>query len=107
MVWAQDSLGGNSRTLMIVTACPTILTSEESHFTLQVCAFDLSLFAAMLHARLTAHFQFATRVRRIQLAVATRNVNNKNIEETLKAVRYEQAGRGQDIDMISHTNVVV
>jgi kinesin family protein C2/C3 len=61
----QDSLGGNSRTLMIVTVCPTILTSEESHFTLQ----------------------FATRVRRIQLAVATRNVNNKNIEETLKAVR--------------------
>lgn len=61
----QDSLGGNSRTLMVVTVCPTILTAEESHFTLQ----------------------FATRVRRIQLAVATRNVNNKNIEETLKAVR--------------------
>ena len=36
----QDSLGGNSRTLMIVTVCPTILTSEESHFTLQVHFYE-------------------------------------------------------------------
>lgn len=41
----QDSLGGNSKTMMIVTVCPSEITMEESLFTLQ----------------------FATRARNIQL----------------------------------------
>jgi len=32
----QDSLGGNSRTMMIVTVCPTELHLDETVFTLQV-----------------------------------------------------------------------
>lgn len=32
----QDSLGGNSKTMMIVTVCPTELTADETFFALQV-----------------------------------------------------------------------
>uniref|UniRef100_A0A7S2K311 Kinesin motor domain-containing protein n=1 Tax=Leptocylindrus danicus TaxID=163516 RepID=A0A7S2K311_9STRA len=58
----QDSLGGNSRTMMVVTVCPGSRSSDESICTLQ----------------------FATRVRRINLGSAQKNVSNKNLEESLK-----------------------
>ena len=58
----QDSLGGNSRTMMVVTVCPGSRSSDESVCTLQ----------------------FATRVRRINLGSAQKNVSNKNLEESLK-----------------------
>mmetsp|Transcript_60552 Transcript_60552/g.179470 ORF Transcript_60552/g.179470 Transcript_60552/m.179470 type:complete len:1620 (-) Transcript_60552:166-5025(-) len=58
----QDSLGGNSRTMMIVTVNPTSASYDETQFALQ----------------------FATRVRRIQLGTAKRNVSSKNLEETVK-----------------------
>jgi len=63
----QDSIGGNSRTMMIVTACPAESSVDETH-----CAL-----------------QFATRVRRISMPLATRNVGGKNLEETLKKLRGE------------------
>lgn len=47
---------------MIVTICPTEDSSDESLFALQ----------------------FATRVRRIQLGAAHKNVSSKNLEESLK-----------------------
>merc|ERR1712232_507152 len=55
----QDSLGGNSRTMMIVAVTPTDVTCDES-----------------VHA-----LQFATRVRRINIGAAQRNVTSKNLEE--------------------------
>jgi hypothetical protein len=58
----QDSLGGNSRTMMVVTVCPTSFSSDETSHALQ----------------------FATRVRRINLGSAKRNVTSKNLEETVK-----------------------
>lgn len=58
----QDSLGGNSRTMMVVTVCPSSDSLDESMCTLQ----------------------FATRVRRINLGSAQKNVSNKNLEESLK-----------------------
>lgn len=63
----QNSLGGNSRTMMIVAVCPMDITCDES-----------------LHA-----LQFATRVRRIQIGAAQRNVTSKNLEETVKALTQE------------------
>ena len=63
----QDSLGGNSRTMMVVTCCP-----HEN-------AFDESVHA----------LQFATRVRRIQIGAAQRNVTSKNLEETVKNLTNE------------------
>lgn len=63
----QDSLGGNARTMMIVTICPTEDSSDETLFALQ----------------------FATRVRRIQLGTAHKNVSAKNLEETVKALKLE------------------
>jgi len=63
----QDSLGGNSRTMMVVTCCP-----HEN-------AFDESIHA----------LQFATRVRRIQIGAAQRNVTSKNLEETVKSLTNE------------------
>ncbi|CAM9662521.1 unnamed protein product [Chrysoparadoxa australica] len=61
----QDALGGNSRTAMVVTICPTITTSEET-----------------LHA-----LGFATRVRNISLGPAQRNVNAKNLQQEVKELR--------------------
>lgn len=63
----QDALGGNSRTMMIVTICPMDNSYDES-----------------VHA-----LMFATRVRRIQLGTAQRNVTSKNLEETVKALTDE------------------
>ena len=58
----QDSLGGNSRTMMVVNVGPGSNSLDES-----LCAL-----------------QFATRVRRINLGSAQKNVLNKNLEESLK-----------------------
>ena len=63
----QDSLGGNSRTMMIVAVTPIDFAYDES-----------------IHA-----LQFATRVRRINLGAAQRNVTSKNLEETVKALTAE------------------
>jgi kinesin family member C2/C3 len=63
----QDSLGGNSRTMMIVAVTPVDVAYDES-----------------IHA-----LQFATRVRRINLGAAQRNVSSKNLEETVKALTAE------------------
>jgi kinesin family protein C2/C3 len=63
----QDSLGGNSRTMMVVTVNPTDNSYDES-----------------VHA-----LQFATRVRHIQIGSAKRNVTSKNLEETVKALTDE------------------
>lgn len=63
----QDALGGNSRTMMVVAVCPMDVAFDES-----------------IHA-----LQFATRVRRIQLGAAQRNVSAKNLEETVKALTTE------------------
>lgn len=63
----QDSLGGNSRTMMVVTVCPTSVTFDETQHALQ----------------------FATRVRRIHIGSAKKNVTSKNLEETVKALTSE------------------
>jgi len=63
----QDSLGGNSRTMMITAVTPVDLAYDES-----------------VHA-----LQFATRVRRINIGAAQRNVTSKNLEETVKALTAE------------------
>jgi Kinesin motor domain len=63
----QNALGGNSRTMMVVTTCPVDKFFDES-----------------VHA-----LQFATRVRRIQVGAAQRNVSSKNLEETVKALTAE------------------
>ena len=63
----QDSIGGNSRTMMVVNISPTDASYDES-----------------VHA-----LQFATRVRRIQIGAAQRNVTSKNLEETVKNLTEE------------------
>jgi kinesin family protein C2/C3 len=63
----QDALGGNSRTMMVVTICPVDTSYDESINALQ----------------------FAARVRRIQIGAAQRNVTSKNLEETVKALTEE------------------
>jgi Kinesin motor domain len=64
----QDALGGNSRTMMVVTVCPTDMTSDETLFTLQ----------------------FATRVRNISIGAAKKNAaTGKNLEEAVKALKNE------------------
>ncbi len=63
----QDSLGGNSRTMMVVAINPTDMSHDES-----------------IHA-----LQFATRVRRINIGAAQRNVTSKNLEETVKELTAE------------------
>jgi len=63
----QDSLGGNSRTMMVVAVCPTSSSVDES-----------------IHA-----LNFATRVRRINIGSAKRNVASKNLEETVKHLNNE------------------
>lgn len=63
----QDSLGGNSRTMMVVAVTPIDLSYDES-----------------IHA-----LQFATRVRRINIGAAQRNVSSKNLEETVKELTAE------------------
>lgn len=63
----QDCLGGNSRTMMVVTVCPGSGSFDETQ-----CAL-----------------QFATRVRRINLGTAQRNVSSKNLEEAVKNLSSE------------------
>lgn len=63
----QDSLGGNSRTMMVVAVTPIDMSYDES-----------------IHA-----LQFATRVRRINIGAAQRNVTSKNLEETVKELTAE------------------
>ena len=58
----QNSLGGNSRTMMVVTVCPHNDSYDETTFALK----------------------FATRVRRINLGSAQKNITAKNLEETVK-----------------------
>lgn len=61
----QDALGGNSRTAMIVTVCPTAANVDESLFALQ----------------------FAARARNVSLGPAQRNVGAKNLLEEGKELR--------------------
>lgn len=63
----QDSLGGNSRTMMVVAVCPTSPSFDET----------------------THALSFATRVRRINIGSAKRNVASKNLEETVKSLSTE------------------
>jgi len=63
----QDSIGGSSLTLMIVTVCPTEASYEETNHALE----------------------FAWRVRHIQRQPIQRNVQTKNLQEKLKQARAE------------------
>lgn len=63
----QNSLGGGSKTMLVVTLCPTEANLDETLFTLQ----------------------FATRVRNINLGAAVRYSNTKNLEVTAKNLRIE------------------
>lgn len=63
----QDSLGGNSRTMMIVAVDPTASSYDETNHALK----------------------FATRVRRINIGSAQQNVSSKNLEETVKQLSTE------------------
>lgn len=63
----QNALGGNSRTMMVVTVCPHNNSYDETTFALK----------------------FATRVRRINLGSAQKNVNAKNLEESVKNLTSE------------------
>ena len=65
----QNSLGGNSRTMMVVTICPHNKSYDETTFALK----------------------FATRVRRINLGSAQKNVLSKNLEETVKNLTSEMS----------------
>ncbi|CAN0369442.1 unnamed protein product, partial [Hapterophycus canaliculatus] len=69
----QDALGGNSRTAMVVTVCPTTLNVDETLFALQ----------------------FATRARNVSLGPAHKNVGAKNLLEEGKDLRAKlrEAGR--------------
>eukprot|EP00562_Extubocellulus_spinifer_P020182 CAMPEP_0178588094 /NCGR_PEP_ID=MMETSP0697-20121206/26830_1 /TAXON_ID=265572 /ORGANISM="Extubocellulus spinifer, Strain CCMP396" /LENGTH=1481 /DNA_ID=CAMNT_0020224381 /DNA_START=164 /DNA_END=4609 /DNA_ORIENTATION=+ len=63
----QDSLGGNSRTMMVVNVSPTNDSYDETACSLQ----------------------FATRVRRINIGTAKKNVTSKNLEETVNKLSSE------------------
>lgn len=63
----QNALGGNSKTALIVTLCPTDANAEESLFTLH----------------------FASRVRNINLGAAAKYSNSKNLEVAVKNLRIE------------------
>lgn len=63
----QDTLGGNSRTMMIVAVDPTASSYDETNHALK----------------------FATRVRRINIGSAQQNVSSKNLEETVKQLSTE------------------
>jgi hypothetical protein len=76
----QDSLGGNSRTMMIVAVTPVDYAYDES-----------------IHA-----LQFATRVRRINIGAAQRNVTSKNLEETVKALTAEMKTLAQQKQKTEH-----
>lgn len=63
----QDSLGGNSRTMMVVNVNPCNDSYDETIYALQ----------------------FATRVRRINIGTAKKNVTSKNLEETVNKLSSE------------------
>jgi chromosome segregation ATPase len=63
----QNSLGGNSRTMVVFTLCPTESNMDESLFTLQ----------------------FASRVRNISLGAAVKYSNVKNLETVVKNMKVE------------------
>ena len=63
----QDSLGGNSRTMMVVNVNPCSDSYDETTYALQ----------------------FATRVRRINIGTAKKNVTSKNLEETVNKLSSE------------------
>jgi len=63
----QDSLGGNSRTMMVVTVSPGSESYQETQYALQ----------------------FSSKVRNINLAKAQRNVASKNLEEKIKSLTQE------------------
>ena len=69
----QAALGGNSRTAMVVTVCPTTLNVDETLFALQ----------------------FAARARNVSLGPTHRNVGAKNLLEETKELRAKlrEAGR--------------
>lgn len=62
-------MGGNSRTMMVVTVCPHNNSYDETTFALK----------------------FATRVRRINLGSAQKNVGTKNLQETVKSLTSEMS----------------
>ena len=63
----QDSLGGNSKTMMVVTVSPGSESYQETQYALQ----------------------FSSRVRNINLGKAQRNVASKNLEEKIKSLTQE------------------
>lgn len=63
----QNALGGQARTMMVFTVCPTDLTYDESIFTLQ----------------------FASRIRNISFGHLQRNSNAKNLEVIIKNLKQE------------------
>lgn len=77
----QDSLGGNSKTMMIVTICPTELTADETLFALQ----------------------FATRNRSIQSGSTKRNISWKSLEEALKLMKNELQDEKRKVQHLTNT----
>jgi len=63
----QDSLGGNYKTMMVVTVSPGSESYQETQYALQ----------------------FSSRVRNINLGKAQRNVASKNLEEKIKSLTQE------------------
>lgn len=78
----QDALGGNSRTAMVVTVCPTTNNVDETLFALQ----------------------FAARARNVSLGPAHRNVGAKNLLEEGKELRarLREAGRKKARTLMVH-----
>lgn len=80
----QDALGGNSRTMMVVTVCPTDITTDETLFTLQ----------------------FATRVRNIVLGSAKKNAaNGKNLEDAMKNLKNLLKESKKKNQLLEDTNI--
>lgn len=78
----QDCLGGNARTMMIATICPTDIHMDETLFTLQ----------------------FATRVRSIALgSTAKKNVDHKNLEEQYRKTKAELKEAQKKIEELVET----
>lgn len=77
-------MGGNAKTMMIVTICPTDVTLEETVFALQ----------------------FATRVRKISFnGQAQKNFNNRNMELDLKKLKLELKESKKKITSMEETNI--
>jgi hypothetical protein len=107
----QDSLGANSRTLMICAVSPTSYTADETLYTLQVRSLSLCLHGSnLLHCRHTplhtplsavtvrsrvsislppGHRQFAQRTRNVELGPAKKMIFFRNVEETVSKLRHD------------------